>query len=356
MILETAGKTGPRLFKAGAGKSVITPPAGFAIYGPEHETSISTGVLDDLLARVIVIESNGIRIIVISLDIWGMSSQLLNFIKGAASAAGGVSVDSIWLTITGNGTSPPLWKDEGEYSNYVSYLPEQIAGAVSVAVESMEPASMGSTGTLLPDISTFIEGPGRPGNPALFVLAVNRSDGSGIARLVNFSCPGTVIGPVDKWTADYPGYVSWALEQGGGGVSLFSQGPSHDIRPYDWWEGNDHVTHADRTASDVQAIGLLVATQAAAGAAETTQRRNVEIGVSTDRVAGLHVVKIGDAFLVSTEKPQPNKFARRIRRDLPHSNIIIAANSSGGTFDAKFTFDARAVRRGISLLRDLGAS
>ena len=90
-----------------------------------------------------------------------------------------------------------------------TYLPEQVAGAVRVAVGSMEPASMGSKGTLLPDVSTFIAGPGRPGNAALFVLAIDRADGTGIARIINFACPATILGESTLWTADYPGYASW---------------------------------------------------------------------------------------------------------------------------------------------------
>ena len=225
-----------------------------------------------------------------------------------------------------------------------------------MAVGSLEPASMGSTGTLLPDVSTFDEGPGRPGNQALFVMAVNRANGSGIARLVNFACPATILGAGTLWTADYPGYASWAVEQNGGGLTLFSQAPSHDIRPYDWWDGNDDPSHAEREPRDVHAMGLLLATQAANGAADTTQRRNVEIAVRLDEEAGIHLMRIGDAFFASTERPQPNKFARRFRRDLPHSNTFVAANSSGGMFDSKATFDARAIRRGQAILRELGAS
>lgn len=103
-------------------------------------------------------------------------------------------------------------------------------------------------------------------------------------------------------------------------------------------------------------MGLLLATQAANGAADTTQRRNVEVEIRTDGEAGIQVMQIGDAYFVSTEKPQPNKFARRLRRDLPHSNTFVAANLSGGMFDDKATFDARAIKRGTAALKDMGAS
>ncbi len=356
MVLEMAGKTDPGLFRAGTGRAVITPPVGFTIDGPEHGPRESTGVTDDLLARVIVLESAGTRVALVSLDVWGISGGLSDSIKTATGAAAGVETDFVWLTVTGNGTSPPLWRDDSQYARYAAFLPEQIAGAARVAVESLEPASMGSTGTLLDNVSTFIAGPGRPGNAALFVMAINRADGSGIARLVNFACPATITGPTTLWTADYPGYAAWALEQNDGGLALFSQAPSYDIRPFDWWDGNGEPTHPDRAPQDVQAMGLLLATQAANGAADTTQRRNVELYARYDAVAGIHVMRIGDAHFLSTDRPQPNKFARRFRREFTHSNTFVAANLSGGMFDAKATFDARAIKRGMALLTEMGAT
>jgi len=356
MVLEMAGKTDPGLFKAGVGRAVITPPVGFVIDGPEHGSRVSTGILDDLLARVIVLESKGTRVVLVSLDVWGLSASVLSSTKLAASTAASVEADSVWVSVTGNASSPPLWRNDPQYAAYSAYLPEQIAGAVRIAVSSLEPASMGSTGTLLPDVSTFTEGPGRPGNAALFVMAVNRADGSGIARLINFACPATILGKSTQWTADYPGYAAWAIEQNGGGLTLFSQAPSHDIRPYDWWDDNPEPSHPDRVSQDVHAMGLLLATQAANGAAETTQRRNVEVAIRTDEKAGIQVMQIGDAYFVSTEKPQPNKFARRFRREMPHSNTFIAANLSGGMFDDKATFDARAIKRGTAILKEMGAS
>lgn len=356
MVLEMAGKTDPGLFRAGTGRAVITPPVGFVIDGPEHGVRPSTGVTDDLLARVIVLESKGVRVVLISLDVWGLSTEIASNIRAAASEAAGTEPASVWLTSTGNATSPPLWRDDPAYANYSAYLPEQVAGAVRVAVGSLEPASMGSTGTLLPDVSTFTEGPGRPGNAALFVLAIDRADGSGIARLINFACPASIASSDAYWTADYPGYASWAIEQNGGGLTLFAQAPSHDIRPYDWWDDNPEPSHPEREPQDVHAMGLLLATQAANGAAETTQRRNVEVAIRTDAEAGIQVMRIGDAYFVSTDKPQPNKFARRFRRELPHSNTFVTANLSGGMFDDKATFDARAIKRGMAILKELGAT
>ena len=100
----------------------------------------------------------------------------------------------------------------------------------------------------------------------------------------------------------------------------------------------------------------MLATQANSAAAETVQRRNVEIAVRSDETTGIQVLRVGDAFFISTNKPQPNKFARRLRRHFSRSKTIVAANLSGGLFDAKATFDPRGIRRSIALLDELGAT
>ncbi|MEC9292977.1 MAG: hypothetical protein VYC65_01690, partial [Chloroflexota bacterium] len=76
----------------------------------------------------------------------------------------------------------------------------------------------------------------------------------------------------------------------------------------------------------------------------------------SDETTGVQVLRVGDAFFISTNKPQPNKFARRLRRHFPHSKTIVAANLYGGSFDAKATFDPRGIKRSVTLLEELGAT
>ena len=136
------GKIEPNLFQAGTGKVVITPPIGFVIDGPEHAECVSTGIADDLLVRVIVLESQGSRVALISLDFWGIAASIVDAIKLAVSVSTAIDENSIWLTNTGNGTSPPLWRNEPQYVHYIAYLPELVTGAAMAALDSMEPASM----------------------------------------------------------------------------------------------------------------------------------------------------------------------------------------------------------------------
>jgi len=225
-----------------------------------------------------------------------------------------------------------------------------------VAANALEPASVSTAAARLPDVSTLLEGPGRPGDDALFTVAFNDADGNGIGRVVNFSCPATISGPAASWTSDFPGYAMWALEQGGGGLSLFAQGASADARPFDWYDGNGSPSHPQRSQSDIQAFGLLLATQAAQPAGAALSRRNAPIAAAVDTDAGIRVLSIGPAVFVSVRRPQPTRFARHVRRDLPGSTVIVSADLGGSAFGEIPELNHELIKRAVELARQTGAS
>jgi hypothetical protein len=56
-------------FKAGVAKVDITPPPGLPMYGYMERTELSTGTLDPLFARVLVLEVEGKRLALVTLDL-----------------------------------------------------------------------------------------------------------------------------------------------------------------------------------------------------------------------------------------------------------------------------------------------
>ena len=115
------------LLHIGVSQSPITPPTGFTISGPEFPDRSSIGIDDDLFVRCITLTSYAETAAIVSLDAWGISEILRNRIAAAVSNTSGIPCDRVMVTCTGNGTSPPLWRDEddlpSEYSNYIAYLP-----------------------------------------------------------------------------------------------------------------------------------------------------------------------------------------------------------------------------------------
>ena len=321
----------------GVAQSTITPPIGFTISGPEFEDRPALGIDDELSARCVVFKSYGQTSALVSLDVWGISTSLRERLSSAISQATNIPATNVIITSTANGNSPPLWRDEAdqppEYVNYVNYLPDVVAGAALEASHTLEPAAVGTASAILPNLSCFTN-PNQPEQleterESLQLTVIQSSDNHIKCLIYNFACPATIIGNTQEWTADYPGVASSALEQAGVDTAIFLQGASADIRPFDWWDGNTNVSHAERTWSDAQAFGILLATQAIRAAPNAITRRNALINAAQSKDGTSTALTLGEATLITTNQPQPIEFAANLRDALPNTKLLVNANSSG---------------------------
>lgn len=344
-----------KLLRAGAGRTVITPPVGHMVHGPEHRPFRSTGVRDDLLARALVFSAGEDRAAVVTLDVWGLAPALVQSICEQTAKA--IKCDSrrVWASCSGNATGPKLWTQDEEYARYAAYLPEICAGAAAGAFQAMEPAAIGGAVVTVPGVSTNFAGRGYDADQAVAVISVTGENNRTIARVVSFACPASVSNPDGAWTADWPGYAAWALEQSAGGLTLFARGADGDIRPFDWWDGNPSPTHSDRSPFDVQSLGILVATQAAQAAARAQMKRNVSIGWGGDPAAGLRALRIGDAVFISSDAPQPSVLTSRLRGALARSTVIMSANLRGDPFGQPPRLDEAFLSSTATVARSAGA-
>ncbi|MCH8234884.1 MAG: hypothetical protein IIC29_02020 [Chloroflexi bacterium] len=333
----------PKLLRAGYAETVITPPVGFNIAGPEHPSRPALDVADDLLARVLLLQTGDVRAAIVTLDVWGVSGHLVSSVADRVSAAADVDPALVWVGVSGNASSPPLWEDKGDdnaagYDAYAAYVPQQIGGAAALAAARLEDAELGFATALLPDLATSVHGRAVDIDETISLMVVDGVSGP-IARVIGFGCPGSVAG-VDPpvWTADYPGYACWALSQASGGAGcLFIRGPANDVRPFDWYGGNPSPGHADRAPADVQALGWLLATQAGVAAPGVLLRRNIEIKPlpAEDAPAELGAVRalaVGDGLFESFSAPLPAGFNLALRDLAPDRTVFACANLSGAPF------------------------
>ena len=322
------------LLHIGVSQSPITPPTGFVISGPEFSDHPSIGINDDLLVRCITLTSYAETAAIVSLDAWGVSETLRNRIAAAVSNALDIPNERVMVICTGNGTSPPIWRDEddlpGEYSNYIAFLPDIVAGTALEAAFSLQPAAVGTAETSTPNLSCFADTPQEEHleteREKLRIAAFHDADEQIKCLLYNFACPATVIGNSDRWTSDYPGIASSALEQAGIECAVFMQSASQDVRPYDWWNGNTDISHAERTSTDAQALGLLLATQAIRAAPSIVSRRNAPVKAATSDDGTASALRVGDTVIVSTNQPQPVQFAADLREALPNVKLFLGTN------------------------------
>ncbi len=332
-------KSDSQLLRAGYSETVITPPVGFTITGPEHPQRPATDVTDDLLGRVLILEAGGVRAAIVTLDVWGVSEGFAQAAIERVSATSEVDASLVWIGVSGNASSPPLWEPYNtEYARYAAYVPEQLGGAAALAASHMQDAELGFTSALLPDLATSAHGRAYDINETVPIMVVDGVSGP-IARVIGFACPGSVVGDdPSAWTADFPGYACWALsEASGGGGCMFIRGPASDIRPFDWYGDNPAPGHMDRAASDVQALGWLLATQAGIAAQGALLRRNIDIkAITTDNVPdGLGTVRglaIGEGLFESFSFPLPSDFGTALREASSDNTVFANANLAGADF------------------------
>ncbi len=334
VTLHTMLTTGDELLHVGVSRATITPPVGFAICGPEFPDRSSRGIDDDLFVKCIVFKSYGETAAIVSLDVYGVAESLVSRITEAVEDLTGIGRDRVLVLGTGNGTSPPLWLEvSAQYGKYVGYLPDVVAGCVLDASLNLEAAAVGTVSASLPNLSCFA----KPvedetlevERERLMLTVVQTEDGRFKCVLCNFACPATIVGDSGFWTADYPGVASAALEDAGVDVAIFVQGACADVQPFDWWDGNDEISHAERIWSDAQAFGILMATQSIRAVPNVVARRNARVGIKSSDDGSMAVVRIGDAVLISSRRNHSVGFAAGLRKSMPGSKLLVSAESSG---------------------------
>ena len=333
MILSTVDN----LLHVGVSQAPITPPIGFTISGPEFPDLPARSIDDDLAVRCVVLKSYGETAAIVSLDAYGIADWLKGFIAQAVTASTGIPRRNIIVLTTGNGTSPPLWRDEADlpnqYRNYAAYLPDIVAGTALDAATSLEPAAVGTVTAALPNLSCFAASPDDEAleteREMLQLTAIQTAEGRTACLLYNFACPATIVGNTTAWTADFPGIASSALEEAGADAAIFIQGAAYDIRPFDWSDDNTNITHADRQWSDAQAFAILLATQTIRAAPNIITRRNALVKTATSNNGDVTAARIGDTTLVSINRNQPAKFAADLRIALPNTKLLISTNPAG---------------------------
>jgi len=245
--------TGPSLhgamLKAGVAKVDITPPVGVPMWG--YELRDSTGTLDPLYARVLVLEVGDKRLALVTLDLgrcFGHDS--LERLREAVRQSSGISYV---LVVASHDHSGPVIQDiyrSGTPAWETADL-KKIAKAIDEAHQHSVEARIG-TGygvayighnrhRVNPDgtVTWFEHNPTQiptaPVDPTVTVLRVDTADGRPLAVLVNYACHPVVFGPDNtQYSADYPGVMTRTVEQALGGQPLcfFLQGAAGDINPY----------------------------------------------------------------------------------------------------------------------------
>ena len=248
--------------QVGAAEVKITPPVG-SIIGHSYGIAISEGVNDDLYAKILVFEKDGIQTVFVACDLISLPHELVLRTRDLVEQQTGIPGTHIVMTAThahaGPQMNPSFWNAVGgepkqKSKEYYSKLPSKIIEGIQLAQEKLQHARV-SIGTakqnsinfnrrfLMKD-GTFQTNPGRlnpdivrsagPIDPDVSVVYFESLDSQPIATLVNFALHVAVMGG-RHFTADFPGTLSSLLAdvKGEEMVTIFTNGTSGNINHND---------------------------------------------------------------------------------------------------------------------------
>jgi hypothetical protein len=219
--------------KAGAASVDITPPTGFAMWGyaARHDAP-STGVLDPLRARALVLAVGDEKVAIVSLDLGrAPTRQSIATIRARVSKDAGVSHVFLVASHTHHGPVIELDQWPTPKTSYVRRLEEKIAGVIGDAAKGLKPARIGVASRQVAfNRNRHSKLAGKPVDRELIVLRLEDMAGKPIAHAVNFAAHPTMNDArVRKFSADYPGALASLVEKETGVPCLFLQGAAGDL-------------------------------------------------------------------------------------------------------------------------------
>lgn len=263
-----AGKT----LLVGAATTEITPPVGYPMWGyAVRHDSPSTGVLDPLKARAVVLRAGDVRLAVVSLDLGRPPTRAsTQSIRDRLRADG---INEIMLVASHTHHGPLLeldtWPDPK--SPYTKALEDKLVDLIRAANRAAVPARWGVASR--EESFNRNRQSKRPDAPVARQLTVVRFadlDGKPIAQLVHLAAHPTMLpSSLHQFSADYPGALCRLVEKETGAPCLFLQGAAGDLSPNPPAGVSGHIAFGETVGR--AALELLKSVKCDAGADSNIQ-------------------------------------------------------------------------------------
>lgn len=219
--------------QAGAAKTDITPPLGYAMwgYGARHDAP-SVGVLDLLHARALVLTTGESSMALVSLDLGRAPTRAsMETIRTRVRTATGI--EHLFLVGSHTHHGPVIEVDTwpSPQNSYVRQLEQKLSDLIIEAFKTRQPAQFGIASKQVNfNRNRHSKLAEKPVDHELLVLRVETVTAKPIAHAVNFAAHPTMHeAKVLKFSADYPGAMAGLVEQETGVPCLFLQGAAGDL-------------------------------------------------------------------------------------------------------------------------------
>lgn len=261
---------------AGMARVSITPPEPVWLAGYAARSGPADGVLTDLNARALVLEADGGRLAVVTLDLIEIPAPLHERIVAIARDRHGLAARELLVNCSHTHGGPmvsartvaewgldPVWGRRAE--SYVDHLLARIDEVLGAALAKRLPVTV-AHGTArcgfainrrlpTPDGIRLAPNPDGPVDHDVPVLRVTDDAGALCAVVFGYACHATALGPTARVNGDYVGFALERLEADHpGAVALFLAGCGGDQDPAPRRDEHDARQHGLALAGAVERV------------------------------------------------------------------------------------------------------
>jgi hypothetical protein len=334
--------------KVGLGVADITPPTGGRTTG-YSSAKPTDGVHDPVSARVLILESEGSCVAIVSCDLCIYNSAWLH------EQVADLGIDRLLLHNTHTHAGPKMDEDFPSAEEPWSRTADgRILQAIKEAREEMFKANFAASESQIQlgynrliqrgnYALTYFENPERipygQVDPTVGVIRISDDENKIRAVLVHYACHPVVLGPRNiKISADYPGVTRRIIEErvGDNCLCIFLQGGAGDINPLFLARGDDRTKDFDV----VERMGELLAAEVSRalsfiedelGKSESftsmSSETNFEHRFEADKKVrlGVSTLLINDEIGIVTMPGEPfHKFGLDLRKlsSIPHMYLL----------------------------------
>lgn len=240
VTFSLASPADAKIFRVGYGQQNITParPMPMWGYGARHD-ALSTGVRDPLFAKAVVIEAASNRLAIVALDLGrAPAPDSMQRIRDSIKAEYEIEHILICGSHTHHGPVIELRNRDGEGKGkfddaveYASNLEAKITQAVGTAVHQLRDAKIAwGSAQVHMNRNRHSKLEPKPIDAELGVIRIDSIDDQPLVVLVNYAAHATMLDSKDlRYSADWPGQMTKAVEKLCAAPCLFLQGAAGDL-------------------------------------------------------------------------------------------------------------------------------
>ncbi|MGM9798116.1 MAG: neutral/alkaline non-lysosomal ceramidase N-terminal domain-containing protein [Parabacteroides sp.] len=243
--MKQSASASEQSFRVGAGRVEITPEASLFPFRSAHEQHPYVGVHDSLFARVIVMESEGKRAVLITLD--ETSVPIPEQLRQRVAAVSGTTQENILLCVSHTHSTLHPNERDTMMRHHLEHIERGVAEATRQAIEALTPACVAfgrtqayaniNNGEIIQSNGQYYEE--GFSDKTLDLIRFTTPQGEPLALVMNYATHAEVMfrsvsgeGGYEV-SGDLPGRVAWLMERHpeGAPIVLTTAGAEADQQP-----------------------------------------------------------------------------------------------------------------------------